>query len=852
MIAAAGTALDGRRLRAALFLLSTCLIAFQLATMRVFAVGSWSNFGSMVISIALLGYGVSGVGVTFVQSRVRSNPLPWLRYSAILLPAAIAACYALAQQVPFNPIFLVSQPVQVLYISLFYVLYALPYFVGSVFIAACFMTPGERMQSLYFWNMAGSGLGGLGLILATYALRTEFLIYPVIGLAAVAAFLSLPRPGRGKEALKPWIVAAAAVAASVATLALWGDMRVSVNKDSRQARLMFPDLEVVHAESGPLGDYEVLKSDRFHFAPGLSDNAVFYIDQMPKNAFWGMYVDGNGPIGIMRRLQGDEGKYIDFLPMTAAYQVARAPKVLLIGLGGGISANVSLHNGASGVTIVEPNPVVAGIMRDVPAVRAFTGDLLRDPRVDLRVEEPRAFCSRESSGTFDLVELSLIDSVGLSNSTGYSIGENYLYTVEAMVEYLKRLAPDGLLSITVWNHLSPPRNVPKLIDTVAEALRRSGYADPASHVYGFDLIYSTATILVKKSPFTRADLGGLDKFCARMSFNAFYSPGKPAPASDFGAILGAYRDKFARAPQQMQEGQEGEEDGPVLDVDEFYAHAARWALGGRAAELYAGYLYDIRPTTDDRPFYSVYMKPETAPIFLDKMTYASEDWSYYLLWATLLQAIAFGLVIALMPLLKRRRESAGAGARRTLGVLVYYACLGAGYMLVEIFLMQKLVFFLADPVFSTSIVITSMLIISGLGSLLSERMSPDPARRVRIAVVAIAATLALYAFALSPLLDALLGLPFWAKTPIAVLAIAPAAFFMGMPYPNGLSRLGSSAPPLVPWAYGVNGALSVTGSILAQLIAVHSGFVWVLGLAIALYALAGLLFRSNEGKVGAA
>jgi hypothetical protein len=216
----------------------------------------------------------------------------------------------------------------------------------------------------------------------------------------------------------------------------------------------------------------------------------------------------------------------------------------------------------------------------------------------------------------------------------------------------------------------------------------------------------------------------------------------------------------------------------------------------------------------------------------------------------LFQALGFGLVIALLPLLKRRRglgqARAAGGALKTAGVIAYYACLGAGYMLVEIFLMQKLVFFLAEPVFSTSIVITSMLIISGMGSLLSERISPDPAKRVRIAAIAVCAVMGLYALALPPLLSALLGLPLWAKIPIAVALIAPAAFFMGMPFPTGLSRLTAGNASLLPWAYGVNGALSVTGSLIAQLVSMHLGFVWVLGIAFTLYAAAGALYPSNE------
>jgi len=838
--------------RAALFLVSFSLIAFELAIMRVFSAGSWSNFGSMVISIALLGYGIAGVGLTFIQDRVRANAQAWLSGSAALLPAVMALCYALCQRIPFNPIFLISQPKQIAFIACFYALYALPFLVGAVFTAAAFMVPGERMQSLYFWNMAGSGLGGLALIIATYFFRTEYLIYPVTAFAALAALLALPRPGSIGASRPPrsWIgFAAAAVAASIAILALLGRMNVSPYKDSEQARLMFPDLQVMHEEHGPLGEYEIYKSERFHFAPGLSDNAVFYIDEMPNDAFWGMYVDNNGPIGIMRRLKPGEERYIDFLPMSAAYAVLDKPDVLLVRLGGGFSAYAALHHQAESVTILEPNPVITRIGRDVPAVREFNGDLLRDPRVRLIEEEPRAYCSRPSSSVYDLVEISLIDSIGLSQSTGYSISENYVYTVEAIESYLKRLDSDGILSVTVWNTLSPPRNVPKLIATVAEALRRSGYADPGKHVYAFDLMYSTATILVKKDGFSADELGKLNAFCAKMSFKNFYAPGQSVPDKDFGAILAAYRDKFTT--KKGADAANLSEGGPRLDADEFLAYASRWALSGKQEELYAGYLFDIRPTVDDRPYYSVYMKPSTAPLFLDKLSYASEDWSYFLSWGTLFQAIAFGVLIALMPLLRGRRSGVRAGARKTAGVIVYYACLGAAYMLVEIFLIQKLVFFLAEPVFSTSIVITSMLIISGLGSILSERISSDPAKRVRIAAAAICGVLVLYALGLSPLLEALLGLPLWAKIPIAVLAIAPAAFFMGMPYPNGLSRLGETGPSLLPWAYGVNGALSVTGSVLAQLVTMHSGFVGVLALAFALYALAGVLFKLNEAPAAA-
>jgi hypothetical protein len=399
--------------------------------------------------------------------------------------------------------------------------------------------------------------------------------------------------------------------------------------------------------------------------------------------------------------------------------------------------------------------------------------------------------------------------------------------------------------MTTWNHLSPPRNVPKLIATVAESLRRQGVAEPEKHVYAFDLIYSTATILVKKSPFSAQEIAALDRFCHVMSFKPFFTPAKADPGKDFVKILAAYKDKF-----RTKAASDAPAESEKLDVDDLYYYSFKWALAGRQEELYGRYLFDVRPTTDDRPYYTVYMKPSSVKLFLDKLSYVSEDWSYLLSWATLFQALGFGLVIAILPLLSRKKIGEKPG--RTFGVILYYACLGAAYMLVEVYLIQKLVFFLAEPVFSTSIVITTMLIISGVGALLSERLGKDPDKRVKLAMLGLAATLIFYMLALPGILKALLGLPLALKIACTVVLVAPSAFFMGMPFPTGLGKLQQTGKNLLPWAYGVNGALSVTGSMLASIVSMHVGYVFVLAIALVLYLGAAILFPVNLGREGQA
>ena len=180
----------------------------------------------------------------------------------------------------------------------------------------------------------------------------------------------------------------------------------------------------------PLGEMRVFSSSYFHFAPGLSDNAGVTLSSMPQNAFLGLYVDGNGPVGIMRKLNPGEERYIDFLPMAAPYLLLSHPRVLELRLGGGAGVHTAMHNGAREVWVVESNPDLIHMMRDAPYFKTYTGGALHDERVKLVSGEVRAFTG-STTQRFDLVEIGLIDSIGLSQAGGYSVEENYVYTVEA-------------------------------------------------------------------------------------------------------------------------------------------------------------------------------------------------------------------------------------------------------------------------------------------------------------------------------------------------------------------------------------------------------------------------------------
>jgi len=839
----------------ALFVISITLIAYELAVMRTFAVGSWSNFGSMIISISLLGIGLAGTLLTFFNKRLKQNIDSWLKLSALLLGPALAGAQVAAQYVPFNPIMISVDWIQIVWIGVYYFIYAIPFFIGAVFIGCIFVGFQEHVYKVYFWNMVGSGLGGFFILGLMYLLPPDRLVEPLVILSTLASLLCFvwfdEQTDRLQLPFSQVVIAAIIMIASIGFVAMAGQIRVSEFKPISYAR-QFPDSALVYYAYGPNGEFYAYQSSYFHFAPGLSDNASLKVKSMPENAFLGLYIDGQGPIGIMRKLKPDEQSYIDYLPMAAPYLLFHNPNVLLLQLGGGIGISDALYHQAQSVSVAEPDPTLIHILKDESFFRQYNGDILRDPRVHIYNTDPRAFTA-STKQRFDLVEIGLIDSVGLSQTGGYPLEENYTYTAEGINDYLRTLNRDGVLSLTVWNKLDPPRNVPKLLTTVINALEKRGVSDPEKRIFVFDSLLSTATILVKNSAFTQADLQTLLQFLHKTSFEPCYYPGMPSPGKDFTAILKAYTDQFKTQPLALTAVEIG--TFPVASTSsaielipkDLYFYTINWLLHGKANELYSGYLFNISPATDNRPYYTGYVKPSSIPIVFNNIKDLSEEWGYLLALCTLALSIVFGVFIIFIPLAGRWSELFKR-QKGTVRVIVYYAALGLGFMMVEIYLIQRLVFFLANPIFSNAIVITAMLVISGIGALAANRYQGDRHRLIAYAVIGITIAMIFYLTILPGILNALIGWPFLMKILLAIIFIAPSAFFLGMPFPTGLASLTKNRNGLIPWAWGINGALSVSGTMLARLISISWGFSTVLITVITLYLICYLVFSGNQIK----
>jgi SAM-dependent methyltransferase len=826
----------------ALFFISVTGISYELYVMRIFSVGGWSNFGSLVISTALLGIGLSGIILTFLSDWVRARAEGILSACALSLPLFISLASIAAQMVPFNPVFLASDSRQLWFIGAYYIIYGVPFFIIAAFTGVSFVALRSRIQKVYFWNMIGSGTGGFFIIIFMFLLPPQYLLLPILGLTIIAAlFTVVSWDEETRSSRFSMISLLALVAAALSSLCFtffWGNIRVSDYKAVSYVR-KYPDSKLVHHSYGPGGEFHVYASQYFHFAPGLSDNAALNIAAMPTQPYWGLFIDGSGPIGIMGSLRPGEQEYMDYLPMTAPYTLLENPEVLLVDLGGGINAQVARYKGARRIDIVEPSSEMIRLLRDDPNVSRFTGNLLKSPQIRVVQGEPRAFC-QDHRGAYDLIEISLVDSIGLSDSGGYAIQEDFTYTVEAFQEYLAGLKPGGLLSVTVWDRLTPPRNVLKLLNTAILAMREGGIPEPARSLYAFGLFMSTSTILVKNGAFTEAEIGTLNGFAGSRSFELLYAPDTDLPQRDVTLLMDAYRGHFT-----------GREDEPVESFTnaDMYRGAILQFLEGNRKELEGQYIFDIRPIRDSRPYYSGFLKLGLLPIYLDQMEDVSEEWGYLLLLGILVQACIFGFIVILVPVAGRWKDLF-KNRKGTLGVILYYAGLGLGYMLIEIFLIQRLGVFLSNPTYSTSIVIATMLIFSALGNLASTRFKRVRRWAVLISCIGVAGGFIFYIYGLDGFLGRFHSAALALRIFAAALIIAPPAFFMGVPYPNGLDSLQENKGHLLPWAWGMNGGLSLAGSALARILSVSSGFPALLTVGIGIYLMVGFLFPVNGGGGG--
>jgi SAM-dependent methyltransferase len=787
----------------ALGLLSVSVIACQLAIMQILAYVQWHHFAYMVISIAMLGFGAAGTVIALFRENL-------LRHKNTLLPAlAIATGIMLelalritsSKYLAFDLYHLLVDSSQFWKFAANFFIYFLPFFFAALAIGIIFTAWVSEIGKLYFANLFGSGLGGLlALVLLSVMLPWHAFTFCAI-LAIVSGLLMIQKA--------KWTFVAALTGAFVLVFLfslIWPYQIKPSQYKSLSKALNLTDAEIIYQEPGIYGLKQVVTSPMLRYAPGIG---LSYQGEIPVKP--AVFTNAEFA-GVLSKNWNREAHPANFTTFALPFFLCEPDTVLVLNAGTAYFVAHALRQGAKHVAVTEPNRKLVQLMQN--SLADASGFIYKHPNVDVHTIEARAYLS-STSQQYDLAIMPVMDAFG-GTSGLYAMQENYTLTMEGLNQIWQQLKPDGSLSISTWLDY-PVRTPLKIANTLMEMLRINEIEEPKQHIAAIKS-WGTITFVVFKSPLTDEQIAATRKFCDTFFFDPLLLPDL--------------------TPEERNRYNTFSDLSFFKMLDDIVAGNKSWD----------DYPFFIEPSTDNRPYFNHFVRLKNLPtlaVSFDQESMPFLELGYIIVIVTLIQVTLMALLFIIVPLFRLRT---GKGAR--LPVLLYFASLGLGYMFVEIILIQHFILYFGTPVIAASVVISVMMMASGAGSYLSGNFRFSK-RLIRLipAVVAVCALLLLAG--LNPLIMATGGLDDYLKAIIAFMVITIPAFFMGMPFPLGLKAVSRHHLSLVPWAWGINGCLSVIASPLAILIAVEAGFTWVMAVAVAVYFLAmmvagNLLFGRTE------
>ena len=821
---------------AAVFLLSAGLVGCELVLLRALAITQWHHFSYFVLSTALLGFGVSGTLLAFAGKRLLRQFNTWATIFTLAFALSIAVCFRSAQVLPLDPQFVLFSGEQAGLLIVYHVLLLVPFLLGATVIGLALMHFGGRIHVVYGSNLLGSGIGGLGALLLMFVLSVDeiLLIASITGLAAAAgwtatAFAEHPptaagaphthTPGRVR--VRSLAIAVAIAAATLATLDLTWPMSLQIDSHKPLATALLleeqGDAEHLLTASGPRARLDVFESPLFH-------NTLFagFTALSPPPPQLTVYADGWAVGTVFKIDEPGEAEILDHTLMSVPYRLLDRPRVLLLGEVGGPNVWLAERWNADSVTVVNGNPQLVSLVS--VNLAELSGGVFTREGVEVIVADPRLFLDAARQVDYDLIQL--VSAEGMSVGGLLAIHEDYLLTREGLAIALRRLRPGGLLAVTRQQQ-DPPRDNVKLLLTLAESLESLGFSDPGAHVVQLRNYLAVIT-LASCDAFSDSQCNEILAIADELQLDVEW-----LPMAGFEPT-----EQYAQIP------------GPPGELGSYYQYAAREAFSPRREELVSNWIYDIRPATDERPYFYNFFRWGSIPALREAfgdVWFRKLELGYVAVVAILAEVMLVGGVLILLPLVFRRRQRASTkGGRLATGL--YFFLLGLAYMSLEMLLIVRFTHFLGDPILSAGGVVSAFLVFSGFGSLLSRRLFRYVGKAIATPIAGICALGAVYAFVLPDLFAAAAAWPTGTRMVVTILLVSPLAFLMGIPFPSGMRWISGARPSLVPWAWGINGFASVAAPPIGILLVTSIGLTWATLLGGGLYLCAGLLATGLPGS----
>ena len=797
--------------RLALFFMAAATLMLELVLTRVFDVILNPNMAYMVIACALFSFGLAGVYVTLQPDRFWHSSPRWLPILAILFTVSTLALRPVLNALPFDYEAVSDHPLQQIFaFSAMYVALVVPFFLSGLVFTLLFSSGARSIQALYFWDLVGAGVGCVLIIPLLAPIGPGGILFVAGSFGLLAAALLASRPA---------IRVAASVAAVLATAipavsgpAAFDFVEHLAKRGVKEARLAgaiefsrwdpISKIDVIdQIPNDPKTDRPDPAARRKHIAydGGTQSSHIFPFD--------GNYAglrsaieSGAAPIHLHFWHRG----------VLASHRVKRDSnqRVLVIGSAGGQETKAALMYGASSVDAVEMVRTVVQLMTGRYA--EYSGGIFKDPRVHPFAMEGRSFL-RATTSAYDIIQIhSNHTSSSVAAGTG-AMSPNYLQTAEAYREYFTHLTKDGILHI---NHFGFAR----MITTAALAWKQLGRTDFQRHVVVLGMNTSgdtLPTLLIKMQPWTQAELDDLWGFFATVGDDEYTFELLQNPTDAAKSFL----------------------------PPEFFS-------GEIPSELRARAGVRVRPAVDDQPFFN-FLRKTARPLRADQATFVDAATAGMLnsqlrkdrvpmdlihLIVTGVISLFFAAVFILVPLSRAERRQTPPAARYL--SMVYFACLGMGFILIELVFIQIFMKLIGYPVYTYALVLFTLLLGAGIGSLASQPLGISPAGRWSWPFLGILAYGGLFAFTYPAIFEHFLASPDAVRMAVGSALIFPLGFFLGMPFPLGILVVERHPRGAVAWAWGLNGLFTVIGSLASVLLGMAIGFQATILVANAIYAAA--------------
>jgi len=675
---------------------------------------------------------------------------------------------------------------QVIYLPLFMVLFSVPFFLVGIIISAAFNAFASVAGRLYAADLIGASAGALLVVLFLVLTGGEGATLIVGLIAAIGATIF----SRIAKNIKKTVVSLIFVAFAISLIFLNYVMQIFAIPTDPTAQKDLPIYLREHPGS------KIVKTEWNSFSRiDVVEGGTGGEGLVAK-----VFIDGGAGTNIISWDGNTESRqelstWMQYLP----FKMMQDPKVLVIGSGGGRDVVASLVSGTKDVTSVEINPI---IYETVKSYGDRAGNVYSHEHVRSFVDEGRSFITR-SSEKYDIIYVPFVDTWASVSSGGLSVSENFLYTSEGFQQYYDHLTDRGKIVTVRWLI-----DAPRFISTYAKLLEQNGIPQDQLHRHlimvtadSYTQDPSVTMVIFSKSPFTDEEISFLSQSFSQYDYKPILIPGQMI-REPYSALL------------------KGE-----INLDQFYN------------------MFDTKvyPVTDDNPYFLSFEKP--LPSAVEILLYAS---------------IGIVAIFLLVPFAWMRRtreeeeeeEGSKISELRIATVIPYFAALGMGFILIELALLQKLILLMGNPTMTFALLLFTLLISSGSGSLISSRIAKNNMKNLIFVIGGIAALGILYVLFLPPIIYSTIAESIEIKAAVSIAILAPIGFLMGMPLPTGMRLLKVHRPDYIPWMWAINGAFSVLGAVLAIALGIMFGssLAMILGILIYLIAL-GISFASKKRTI---